>query len=325
MDSNNIQPQGEVVAPVVVKNKKSKGLIDGITILGALAVAGLAFGAYSFIGLQKKNDEIADLKDQINSITVRDDVEDGDVKNKDTKNDDEPEEEVDYFAIKDTEVKTLVNELRDIYLEYIDDISTVSTNDYYVGTKARDLKTLTSTEKAYGFKAKYNDNLDTIGKAVEKIDEELIERGFKSEESYYGSKKYYDESNGIRCSADNSSAATVVCAYEGWVSDETIATINELASAVKEVNGEYPYYLGVMKDHKIIDSEVSPYQRWTVSGFDAAALFYRVSPTSEWKFFTYTQAELDCDDYNTDDLKKAYAGEQCYNAATGDAYATVKP
>ena len=58
MDSNNIQPQGEVVAPVVVTNKKSKGLIAGITILGALAVAGLAFGAYSFIGLQKKNDEI---------------------------------------------------------------------------------------------------------------------------------------------------------------------------------------------------------------------------------------------------------------------------
>lgn len=43
----------------------------------------------------------------------------------------------------------------------------------------------------------------------------------------------------------------------------------------------------------------------------AAGLFYRV-PDGTWRFFQATQAVLDCGDYNTTDLKKAYVGTSCY-------------
>lgn len=42
----------------------------------------------------------------------------------------------------------------------------------------------------------------------------------------------------------------------------------------------------------------------------AMYLFYRL-PDGTWKFFTGAQNVLSCDRYNTDDLRKAYAGEPC--------------
>lgn len=50
----------------------------------------------------------------------------------------------------------------------------------------------------------------------------------------------------------------------------------------------------------------------------AAGLFYK-TPDGKWHFFTGTQAALACADYNTDDLKKAYLGEPCYDASGKDS------
>lgn len=50
----------------------------------------------------------------------------------------------------------------------------------------------------------------------------------------------------------------------------------------------------------------------------AAGLFYK-TPDGKWHFFTGTQAALACSDYNTDDLKKAYLGEPCFDANGKDS------
>jgi len=46
----------------------------------------------------------------------------------------------------------------------------------------------------------------------------------------------------------------------------------------------------------------------------AAGLFYQ-TPDGVWHFFVGTQSELNCSQYSTTDLKKAYLGEQCYDEA----------
>jgi len=53
----------------------------------------------------------------------------------------------------------------------------------------------------------------------------------------------------------------------------------------------------------------------------AAALFYRKG-TDEWKFFNFAQAELNCSDYNTADLKAAFADQPCISDSKTDT--TVK-
>jgi hypothetical protein len=58
----------------------------------------------------------------------------------------------------------------------------------------------------------------------------------------------------------------------------------------------------------------------SVGGF--AGLFY-VTPDKVLHYFTGTQNELPCSKYSTDDLKKAYLGEQCYDEATHNDTATV--
>ena len=42
----------------------------------------------------------------------------------------------------------------------------------------------------------------------------------------------------------------------------------------------------------------------------------------KWRYFTGVQAPLDCSEYNTDDLRKAFAGDVCYN---GREESTVQP
>jgi len=53
----------------------------------------------------------------------------------------------------------------------------------------------------------------------------------------------------------------------------------------------------------------------------AAALFYRKG-TDEWKFFNFAQAELNCSNYNTADLKAAFADQPCISDSKTDT--TVK-
>ena len=96
-----------------------------------------------------------------------------------------------------------------------------------------------------------------------------------------------------------------------WLKDEEKTLLKDLEAAYFEKTGKYPSILsGYRSDIK--DSAYSPYQTiWAGIG-GAAGLFYRTSPESKWQYFKATQSPLDCSDYDTDDLKKAYLGEECY-------------
>jgi len=59
----------------------------------------------------------------------------------------------------------------------------------------------------------------------------------------------------------------------------------------------------------------------SVGGF--AGLFY-VTPDKVLHYFTGTQSQIPCSKFSTDDLKKAYLGEQCYDETTNNDNATVK-
>ena len=99
-----------------------------------------------------------------------------------------------------------------------------------------------------------------------------------------------------------------------WLTDADKALASELETAYYEKTGEYPVVLFVDADEsKIKDSQYKPYQTLMVSLGGGAGLFYRTSPEEKWQFFTGTQAAPGCDEYNTDDLKKAYLGETCYS------------
>ena len=62
-------------------------------------------------------------------------------------------------------------------------------------------------------------------------------------------------------------------------------------------------------------ASVSVSSRQSVGG--AAAIFYEKG-TSGWKFFKLSQSELSCSDYNTDDLKAAFADASCMSDTNTD-------
>lgn len=120
---------------------------------------------------------------------------------------------------------------------------------------------------------------------------------------------------GVYASGDGvNQYAVIACAKTdwSWLTEEEKTLVKELSTAYYNKTGGYPtvvYGLG----GKIKDSEYEPYQTLQVAIGGGYALFYRVSPDDEWQYFAGGQAPLDCSDYNTEDLQKAFAGNVCYN------------
>lgn len=104
-----------------------------------------------------------------------------------------------------------------------------------------------------------------------------------------------------------------------WLTENEKKLLNELELAYYEKTEKYPTILGNYTSG-VKDSNYSPYQTMWINVGGAAGLFYRTSPDSEWQYFTATQGELECKDYDTDDLKKAYFGEKCFDATDGTEY-----
>lgn len=86
----------------------------------------------------------------------------------------------------------------------------------------------------------------------------------------------------------------------------------------------------VFRNPTIADSINDGYQRAEIDispsspvsgGGGFAAFFYSVD--SKWKHFVNTQSILSCDRYNTEELRLAYEGENCYDEATESMEATV--
>ena len=105
-----------------------------------------------------------------------------------------------------------------------------------------------------------------------------------------------------------------------WLTEDEKKMVGELETAYRDKTGEYPTTLYNL-ENKIKDSQNTPYQTLEVEIGGGYALFYRTSPEGKWQYFAGGQSYLDCSDYNTEDLKKAFAGDVCYN---GNQQSTVQ-
>lgn len=109
--------------------------------------------------------------------------------------------------------------------------------------------------------------------------------------------------------------------------DERAAVIAPFAAAHKAGSDLDDYVYGYSLPN-ITKSPVAGYERaWmnvgsaSVSGGGGfAALFYRTPGNEVWEFFRGTQEALSCEEYSTPELRKAFAGEQCFE---GDQQRTV--
>lgn len=142
---------------------------------------------------------------------------------------------------------------------------------------------------------------------------------------------YEDSNKDVVCSAEEGNDgyndfAVISCAKTdwSWLTDDEKNLISELETAYYDKTGRYPNVISDI-ENKIKNSQYSPYQTILVNVGGAAGLFYRTSPDAKWQFFVATQSALDCSDYNTDDLRKAFAGDVCYNGSTSLNQSTVQP
>jgi hypothetical protein len=179
----------------------------------------------------------------------------------------------------------------------------------------------TPAEMSYG--AMFNMYSSDSTKALEKEEQlktDLVSIGFSEFAPFKDAPFYvvgdgtYEKGN-IICTVGTGPHAYVACSEKDWVTNETRELATQLSNAYYAKANSYPFTIRVTNPI-IKDSSVSPYQTLQVGTENAAGLFYRVSPDAEWQYFTSTQAELECSEYNTDDIRKAYAGDKCYDEAT---------
>ena len=131
-------------------------------------------------------------------------------------------------------------------------------------------------------------------------------------------QQYLNEETGVLCEIHGSGAA---CGHVNWltISDEWTEYLNGVGAAYYASEGEYT---PVFRDGgfgagspTIYDSEYEPYQYTAISIAHAIGLFYRSSQTSDWAYFTATQAVLYCSDF-TGEAAKGFAGYICWDSTT---------
>lgn len=110
----------------------------------------------------------------------------------------------------------------------------------------------------------------------------------------------------------------------------SIKELTETAAATKPMVAVIPNITSstVVSAGEIMNSETPGYQYVSVGigsiiGGGGKALLYR-KDNGSWVFFQAVQGEVDCADYNTQDLKNAYKGQGCYDSTTGDSEAIVE-
>lgn len=144
----------------------------------------------------------------------------------------------------------------------------------------------------------------------------LKENGFKEiselSNDFWGTQ-HYETDDGLVCEFPENAALpyTVVCGDAAKISDETKELVKALGKAYKDSEGEEIGFLFASKDN--IEDGENGYQRLLATSANAAAWFYRESAESDWKFYALTQAAFDCSDFNTDELKNAFKGMDCWD------------
>ena len=324
-----MQPTGEFqpATPVAQKEKSNAGLILAVVFL-ALCTLVLG-GLYAYEKFIAKDDQaaIADTADQQTECAA------------------EEEDEIDGVAKKDVlGVATADTDLK--VRSLVDDLyEAVTSKEWHVlqriyGDSGPLLKidddgNFSNASKYYGVSGSGRGvtNADgdislnkVFGEVFDKHDMKKVE----DRPTLVGDDStYYENADGLFCSYNlyvavggdlNNSGVDVYCASKDWVSEEDKELMADLAKAYAKSEGEQIKYISAsVKDIK----ENGEYQNITVDVNDAVALFYRTSAESEWKYFDTTQQAINCDKYDTDELRAAFKGEKCINAAQDD-FDTVK-
>lgn len=205
----------------------------------------------------------------------------------------------------------------DVEMIDIDDAAAVS-----VFYKMDDMITPVVLNKAYGVKVQHdNVNLGINYTAVydeiyAKIESLLVKEGFVDTGLKYSLSSsgpsdsvFVNDKTGVVCNV--SMDARVACGHKTWYDVDDAELSEELAQAVLTATGEDPEIV-VARVKQIKDSEVMPYQTIKAVRHGFRSMFYRVSPESSWQYFRSGQDGPACEEYTTDDLRKAFVGEACY-------------
>lgn len=311
----SVSNQSSGMSSEVSINKKSKSLIIGVIFCVILAIIGIVFGIYEFMDSNKKSQQISDLEAQIESQEEVVDLSGETVVIADS-------------AQNDANVRAIVDGMQKIATD-TSGVGDIKVYDrFFPLAKSQNAKTLLRLEKSYGLYAFSElDDLNESSAISEAIIGKLKELGFVDNDDIsgpafiVGGSNLINSDSGIVCNISGGLPFIAECGHVSWVSDESIALANKLSDAYNTVEGSYPFSIN-LHGYTIKDSSVSPYQTLRVPVSNAMGLFYRTGPDADWQYFTATQAVLNCDDFNTQDLKNAFAGEACYD---GNQNSIVQP
>lgn len=296
------------------KPKKSKGLVITVIIMTIFAIAGIAAAIYFFMDANNKANDNSELKAKLDLIEAETGTE-------------LIETEQGGAAVTvvaestDDAVKAIVSKIYDALSEDLPNqrFYRIFDGDGIIKIPNSDVYTI--AEKSYGVTSgsQTNNHDEIMQKAHPIARSVLTSNGYSMvKELMFGDELYYNQNSDIYCWISMSSSPfSSDCSSGKWLSEENAGLILALAKAA-----DTDFVSASSKD--IQNSSISPYQKLTGRVANAAGLFYRVSPNAEWQFFTGTHVIVDCDKFNTEDLRKAFAGDTCWDDATGQE-ATIKP
>lgn len=300
--------------------KKSQKNVIIAVVLALVILAGVGIGIWCAISAsnEKKDDDSSKVEDPDDS----DDEEEPD---------DEKPTEAEIEAKKLADTQDITEKMKKALKEYLvtDDGTELfefkDGNNATVLYRAADMEVAIPLVKTVGFTGNSVDgvseedmlplwdkmNSEEYSKMIEKV---FTENGFvKTGEDWTPLGEYVNWETGVICTNITSGMPIYFgCGHISWLDADEVALANELAGAYLAKEGK-PLGSVSVKVADIENSSVAPYQRLDASIYGAVGLFYRVSPEAKWQFFMGTQSPLSCSDYNTEDLRKAFAGEVCYN------------
>lgn len=204
--------------------------------------------------------------------------------------------------------------------------------DYYVEIRGEDGADLEFKNKDYNYEKSELNDFDKLFaynvKVKEAVEAWLVELGLqkttaqpKSESPEAQRAVIYESKDGkILCGLPEPSGnqLSVTCSDI----DKLVAQAEKLkpfVAAYREKEGTANKDRIIITIGEIKDSKTQGYKLMEGGlgdiefGGGAALLFYQ-TPDGTWHYFTATQSELGCTDFNTEDLKKAYLGSYCYDS-----------
>lgn len=243
------------------------------------------------------------------------------------------EDDAEEFLKQDEAVREVVAAIKEKALELLDPYKLVdSIYDVEVPYKPEGFLTAIQLNRGYGVKVEDSVN-PTLPEKINSVDwvteygNVLKERGFVDTGEYYtlssavhsGGSLFVNEESGVVCMVEDE--PRLDCSHKDWYNKADAELTNELAKVFEVATGEEVGYL-VATVESIQNSSVAPYQRIYAGRSGYRSSFYRVSPDAEWVYFASGQDGPACAEYNTEDLKKAFAGTRCWGEGE---YLEVEP